>query len=98
MLHDYQAIKRIVEDVVSHDVTALRVVSVRVRPQQLEDDPNLLDIMVILNGERSKSSTRQLIGAVGNIRTKLEEIGETAFPVLSFVSDDDEGLPEIEPA
>lgn len=93
MIHDYEAIARIVQDVVSRDVTKLRVVSVRVRPQRPDDDPDQLDIMVIVNGDRDSESRRQLVRAIGNVRNKLEsEIGETAFPVFSFVSDDDEGL------
>ena len=84
MIHDYQAIKRIVEDVMAQDVANLRVVSVQIQPPQSDDDSNELDIKIMVAEQGVKENARQILHAMSNIRSRLYREDSSVTPVFSF--------------
>lgn len=84
MIHDYQAIKRIVEDVMAQDVADLRVVSVQIQPPQSDDDSNELGIRIMVSEQGVKENARRILHAMSNIRSKLYLADSSMTPVFSF--------------
>jgi len=81
-----RAIKRIVEDTLKRDLDTIRVVNILVRSDVDRDGDPVLLIEVIFDGIPKDINVRNLSAAVRHIRPKLAKIGETAFPLISFIS------------
>jgi hypothetical protein len=55
-------------------------------------------VYVVYEKAPKHADIRRLLGAVRRVRPKLTEVGETAFPLFSFISRDDVGAGKFEPA
>jgi hypothetical protein len=85
-VRDGRAIKRIVEDTLKRDLDNIRVVNILVRSDVDRDGDAVLLIDVVFDGLPKDINVRNLSAAVRHIRPKLAKIGETAFPLISFIS------------
>jgi Glu-tRNA(Gln) amidotransferase subunit E-like FAD-binding protein len=86
-MRDMSAIKKVVLKTLSGQFDNVRIVDVKV----YEDvdhaaEEIVLRIHVIFEGIPRDLDARKLSGAVRHLRPKLEEINETALPLLSFIS------------
>jgi hypothetical protein len=88
-MRDFAKIAKIVRTTVTKDFK-LKVLDVRVSEAETTDD-TVLHIDVIFDGTPENVDARNLSGAVRHVRPKLNAIGETAFPVFSFISKSDIG-------
>ncbi len=67
----------------------VRVINVDVADDTDADGNAILRINVVFEGDPNKIDARRLSGVVRELRPKLEEIDETAFPLLSFIEKSD---------
>jgi hypothetical protein len=81
------AVRDIVQSIVSQRLRDIRIVSVAVRPDvdQDGDDVYFVDIVVDAGGRRL--DPRETTGLIRRIRPEMAAIGETGFPVLSFIAE-----------
>lgn len=92
---DTRQITDVVRTTLSSDFPDARIVDVRVFESDELDDEGFLKITMVFEGEPTNLDARKTAGAVRRVRPKLAEIGEEAFPLLSFVSERDAG--QLEP-
>lgn len=84
-MRDIVEIERVVTETISRDFENVRIVSVRVRPDE-DSNGDLLRIDVVFEGRPKDIDARKLSGIVRKLRPRLTELGEVAFPLLSFIS------------
>lgn len=89
------AIAAIVLKTLSEDFEA-KVVEVRVSDSDEFESDDLLRIEVIFDGKPKDAGV--FSKAVRHVRPKLSEIGENAFPVFSFTSENELRGKAVEPA
>jgi len=100
-MHDdlpIDGVERIVTETLQADFDNIRILDVAVHRDVDSDGDDVLLIDVLFEGTRRDVDARKLSGAVRHVRPKLQEIGETAFPLFSFVSRGDVGRTSFEPA
>lgn len=97
-MRDTGKIEEIVRDALAADFEKIRVSDVQVREEVDSDGDDILHVYVVHDKAPRHSDIRRLVGAVRHVRPKLMEVGETAFPLFSFISRDDVGAEEFEPA
>lgn len=56
-----------------------------------EDGDDILVVKIVFSGTRKQLDARKSSGFLRDIRPKIMEIGENAFPVISFISNSDFG-------
>lgn len=93
---DTGRIADIVRATLTADFPGTQILDVRVFASDELDDEGFVKITVVFAGDPSDLDARKMAGAVRQVRPKLAEIGEEAFPLLSFVSERDAG--QLEPA
>lgn len=91
-------IVRVVSETLAADFDGVRILDIKVSANDDYDDDDFLRIEVIFEGRRRKLDARKLSGAVRHVRPRLNEIGEKAFPLFSFISKGDAGAARFEPA
>jgi hypothetical protein len=89
-MRDIAEIERVVTETVARDFDKVKILSVRVREDEDSDD-DLLRIDVVFEGAPKDIDARKVSGMVRRIRPKLIELGESAFPLFSFISKSDAG-------
>ena len=95
---DLAEIKEVVKRTLAPEFGNVRILDVRVRRDVDADGDDVLLIDMILDGSPLDIDVHKRLGAVGLIRPKLGEIGETTFPVLSLIALSDIGKTTFEPA
>jgi hypothetical protein len=80
------SIKRIVTRTLQRDFDHIRILDVEVHEDVDFNGEDVLRINVIFEGTPKDLNAKKLSGAVRHLRPKLDEIHETAFPLLSFIS------------
>jgi hypothetical protein len=81
-------IKKVVTDALAADFDDLKILDVKIQEDVDADGDEVLRIEVIFAGA-PKLDARKISGAIRYLRPKLTAIKETAFPLLSFISDAD---------
>jgi len=79
----------IVYQTLKDDFVKLHIIEVKVLDRLLYEDDAVLKIEIIFDGKPSDLDARKVAGAVRQVRPRLTEIGEDAFPLFSFVSKGD---------
>lgn len=93
-----EQIADIVRDTLTTDFQKIQISDVQVREDVDSDGDRILHVYVIFEGAPKHADIRKLSGAVRHVRPKLTEVGETAFPLFSFISREDVGAGKFEPA
>ena len=85
------AISKVILGALREDFDNVEISDVKVDRDVDYDDDDVLRVTVVFEGTPKNIDSRMISGAVRNIRPKLAEIGEHAFPLFSFVSRRDTG-------
>lgn len=80
------------------DFEKIHVSDVQVREEVDSDGDEIIHVYVVHDKAPKQADIRRLLGAVRHVRPRLTEVGETAFPLFSFISRDDVGAGKFEPA
>lgn len=83
-----EQIKRVVTKALAADFRAVKILDVKIQEDVDADGDEVLLIEVIFEGA-PELDARKISGAIRYLRPKLSAIKETAFPVLSFISNAD---------
>lgn len=89
-MRDMQHIARAVKDTLSCDFGRV-IADVRVQDEVGWDGDALLRVDVVFEGTHEDIDARRLNGAVRNVRLRLRDMKEDAFPLFSFISKGDWG-------
>ena len=95
-MRDLGKIAKVVRDTLAADFDKVKIIDVRVREDIDFDGSEILRVDVIFEGTPKDIDARKLTGAVRHVRPKLHDIGETAFPLFSFISKGDWGAGRLE--
>lgn len=79
-------VKDVIESVLEERFRDVEIVSVDVDHDFDEDGDSLLMITVVFNSPTELLDTRETSSLTRRLLPKLEEIGEKAFPIVSFVA------------
>jgi hypothetical protein len=86
-----QAIEKVVQEVASQRFPEGRIMSVRTaRDTDFSGDPVLV-IQIVIDTGKAHIDTKRASGLTRHLRSKLAEVGEFGFPLLSFISKSDAG-------
>jgi len=80
------SIKRIVTETLKRDFDRIRILNIEIHEDVDSDGDDVLRIDVIFQGAPQNLNAKKLSGVVRHLRPKLDEIHESAFPLLSFIS------------
>jgi len=97
-MHDYNQISAIVRETLQQKLPDIKIISVKVSEQWDPDGDEVLRIVVVFEAADSKVDTRKFASAVRYLRPKFDEICESAFPLLSFITKSDAEQTGFEPA
>jgi hypothetical protein len=84
-------VAKAVMDILTADFEKVKIVDVKVLERDETDDEITLEIQVVFEGKPNDLDARKVAGAVRHVRPKLNELGETAFPIFSFISKGEAG-------
>ncbi|MFY8099787.1 MAG: hypothetical protein ACOVOA_07480 [Allorhizobium sp.] len=90
-MRDMQHIAKAVKDTLSGDFGKVRIADVLVQDEVGWDGDALLRVDVVFEGAHKDIDARKLTGAVRNVRLRLRDMNEDAFPLFSFISKGDWG-------
>jgi hypothetical protein len=85
-MRDLTSVKHAVNETFSRLFSHVRVSDVRVREDTDFDGDDILRIDVIYEGTYKDLDAKKLAGFIGHLQPKLEQIHESALPLLSFIS------------
>lgn len=97
-MYESTQISKIVKDTFAKEFPEIKIVNVKVSHQLDDDGDHVLRIFIIFEWKKGKVDPKKLAGAVRYLRPKLNEIKETAFPLLSFITKSDAEQTGFEPA
>jgi hypothetical protein len=90
-----ERIKGIVVDTLKRDAGNVRIVDVFVTSDVDGDGDRVLVIKVVFEGKPKERDFHSMSGVVRHLRPKLAEMGEMAFPLISFISKADAGAARL---
>lgn len=79
-------IEAIVSDVLADDFNKAKIVHISVRKDFDASGDEILWIEVVYDGAYTDIDPKKIGGAVRRVRPRLSAVGETAFPLFSFIS------------
>ena len=97
-MKDMKKIATVVREMLAADFENVTIVDVRIQDEKDSDGDAVLRVEVVFEGSRKDMDVGKLAGVVRHIRPKLSEIGESAFPVFSFISKGDWGADRLKSA
>jgi hypothetical protein len=97
-MRDMKQIAKVVRETLAADFDNVKIIEVIVHDDVDSDGEDVLKVKVIFEGTRKDVDPAKLAGAVRHVRPKLDEIGEKAFPLFSFISSGDWGAGRHKPA
>lgn len=86
----------VIKKALAADFDKVNIVDVKFGDRTEDDGGWRVYVFVIFEGQATDLDARKVSGAVRHIRPKLAEIGETAFPLITFVPKREAG--KLEPA
>lgn len=81
-----QRVDDIIKTVVKDTFGDVDIVSIDIEPDVGEDGEPILLVVVVFDNKSARIDTSRVSGLIRHIRPKMAEIGEDAFPVLSFIA------------
>ena len=88
---DQTEVREIIRAELSRRLDAVRIIAVNLTPQVDHDGSRALFINVVYDGKQEQLDVDQTISMVRHIRPLLQEVGETAFPVFTYIAKSDLG-------
>jgi hypothetical protein len=85
-MRDLASVKRAVKETLSRQFGHVRISDVRVREDTDSDGDEVLRIDVIFDGSSRDLDAKKLAGFIGHLQPRLEQMHETALPLLYFIS------------
>lgn len=85
-MRDLASVKQAVKETFSRLFNHVHVSEVRIREDTDSDGDEVLRIDVIFDGTSNDLDPKKLAGFVGHLRPRLEQMQETALPLLYFIS------------
>lgn len=96
------AIDKQVEDVIAAVLEerfgTAKIVSVDVKPDVDEEGERVLFVNVVFNAGKKPLDARETSGLARRVLPKIEQLGETGFPVFSFIAQSELGKVASDPA
>ena len=86
-----QAVREIVESVLMSRFHDIDISSIEITPDVDEDGDPVLIVTVVFSAEEKRLDATETSGLVRRILPKMEEIGETRFPIFSFIAKSEMG-------
>ena len=83
-MRDLASVKRAVKETLTRQFSHVRVSDVRVREDS--DGGEVLRIEVIFDGTSRDLDAKKLAGFIGHLQPRLEQMHETALPLVYFIS------------
>ena len=90
-MKDTEQIAKVVRQTLANDFVNIKIIDVRIQEEKDSDGDDMLRVEVVFEGQPKDVDASKLAGIVRHVRPKLNEIGENAFPVFSFISQGDWG-------
>jgi hypothetical protein len=78
-------LKQLFQDIISRRLPSVEIIDIKVKRDVDTDGDEVLDVTVIFEAPADLDPQR-VVGLVRHLRPYLQERGERAFPVMSFVS------------
>ena len=91
-------IAKVIRETLAADFDRTKISDVSVRKGEDADGDELLRIEVVFEGTVEDVDASKILGAVRQVRPKLIELGENAFPLFSFIAQGDISAGRREPA
>lgn len=91
-------IQQAISETLSADFDNVKILDVTVIRDIDFDGDEILKVDIVFEGTPRDIDARTVSGAVRRVRPKLRDLGEMAFPLLSFISRGDAGALKLEPA
>lgn len=86
-----QKTERLIETIIQENLAADNVIAVQIdRDTDFDDEPVFLIKVIVDNGNK-RIDSKKTISLTRDVRTRLAELGESAFPVFSFISKQEAG-------
>ena len=85
-MRNLASVKRAVKETLSRQFSHVRVSDVRVREDTDPDGDDVLRIDVIFDGTSRDLDAKKLAGFIGHLQPRLEQMHETALPLVYFIS------------
>lgn len=98
MSRDDDRLKQAIEDVVRDRFRGADLQAVEVRDDVDSDGEGILRVRIVIDLAQAESDASAMSGFVRHLRPKLAALGETRFPVMSFISRADAERFSAEPA
>lgn len=83
------AVRKVIENTLSKLFDNTHIQEIILKGDIDSDGDRVLKVDVIFSGSLKHSDVEKMTGAVRLLRPKLNEIHESAFPILSFISQSD---------
>lgn len=83
---DQGIVKEIVRDVLTQELGSMEVVSINIWPDIDEYGEKIIKINVIFGGREKKLDPTKTAGLARHLIPRLQDVGEGAFPILSFIA------------
>ncbi|HER25626.1 MAG TPA: hypothetical protein ENI69_00795 [Rhodospirillales bacterium] len=88
----------VIEKVLRDIFDDIDIETITVEPDIDEDGDNILRVRVIFDGENKQLDTHKTSSLLRYMRPKIADIGENAFPVVSFIAKSEIRKPKPEAA
>lgn len=88
---DQAEVRNIIKAELARRLDTVKIVAVNLTPQTDHDGSRALFINVVYDGKQEQLDVGQTTSMVRHIRPLLEEAGETAFPVFTYIAKSDLG-------
>lgn len=84
---DSETVLKIVEEILSDRLGSIEIKSVEITPDVDFDGDDILRVEVVFLSETKWIPPEATRGLIRRIRPKLSDVGEYAFPIMSFIAD-----------
>jgi hypothetical protein len=85
IMHRNQQLKDVVKQALNQDFANIKILDVRIRKDVDADGDDILLVDVLFAG-KPKAMAQHVSSAFRDVKKDLEELGENAFPVMSFIA------------
>jgi hypothetical protein len=89
MRRDFEKVKAVLADFLHGQFKRIRILEINVHDDMDTSGDEILVINIIFEGSPDDVDPKKLAGIERLLRPKLDEIQETAFPLVSFISKTD---------
>ncbi len=83
---DREKLRKVIESVLRERFDNVEIETVSIESDFDEDGDAILRVKVIFDGEKKQLDARIASGVLRHMRPKMAEIGEEAFPVISYIA------------